>query len=335
MIMLLLASEALSAATLLGYEQRVVLAAEQIKRIKKDPAYSDDGIASIKELLPESEQIRIEGRVVTVDNSWLHSLLNSYKASRDAGQRLAYLDEAESRLRALDRQLLQPQNNSQNATAAGDPHEKIREILSRSTFQPKTESPIAAFIKKMWDRVMDFLKQILDAFMRLLASLFGASSGGNWFAIAVIVAALVAALIGVLRITRNRRLSGKRAAKRTVLGEEIEAGMTARELAESAIEAARRGDFRRAMRGLYIALLYEMAERDLVELDESATNHEYLARVSRFSALTAPMRYLTERFDYFWYGMFPSSEQDYTAYLARYKEAVEQVERLGREPVRA
>jgi len=33
------------------------------------------------------------------------------------------------------------------------------------------------------------------------------------------------------------------------------------------------------------------------------------------------MRYLTETFDFYWYGMFPVTEQDYASYLARYEEA--------------
>jgi proline dehydrogenase len=36
------------------------------------------------------------------------------------------------------------------------------------------------------------------------------------------------------------------------------------------------------------------------------------------------MLYLTERFDYFWYGMFACSEQDFNAYLEKYREAIRQ-----------
>jgi hypothetical protein len=41
------------------------------------------------------------------------------------------------------------------------------------------------------------------------------------------------------------------------------------------------------------------------------------------------MRYLTDRFDYVWYGMFPSSEDDFAVYLARYQEAMERARMLG------
>ena len=114
-----------------------------------------------------------------------------------------------------------------------------------------------------------------------------------------------------------------------MLGEEIAADGTSHDLAEAALYAARAGDFRAAVRKLYVSLLYELSERNLIELDESATNHEYLNRVSRFGALVGPMRYLTERFDYVWYGMFPSSEEDFAACLASYEEAMRRAQTLG------
>ena len=114
-----------------------------------------------------------------------------------------------------------------------------------------------------------------------------------------------------------------------MLGEEIAADRTSRELAEAGLAAARAGDFRTAVRKLYVSLLYELSERNLIELEDSATNHEYLKKASRLSGLAGPMRYLTDRFDHVWYGMFPSSEGDFAAYLARYEEAMERARTLS------
>jgi hypothetical protein len=72
-----------------------------------------------------------------------------------------------------------------------------------------------------------------------------------------------------------------------------------------------------------------LSERNLIELEESATNHEYLRKASGLSGLAVPMRYLTDRFDYVWYGMFPSSEDDFAAYFVRYQEAMERARLLG------
>jgi hypothetical protein len=231
----------------------------------------------------------------------------------------------------LNRRLLQPQSLVASATSTDDPRVKVREILSRPQFQPKRENPITAFLKKVWNEIANFFNEIFSALSRLLSKLIGAGGGGTWLAWLIIFAALAGALFGVYRALKRREPRRKRSKKRLVLGEEVDADATARDLADRAMAAARRGDFRGAMRGLYIALLYDLAERKLIELDDSATNREYLKRVSRFNQLMPAMRYLTDRFDYFWYGMFPSTEADFSVYHARYKEAAAQVELLSRQ----
>src|SRR5712664_3998005 len=94
LLALILAAEAAAAAPLLNYENRVVRAAEQIGRIKADKDYSEEGVSYIKRLLPRSEEIEFEGRELTVDNTWLYVLLDSYAAEKDAQQRIARLNEA-------------------------------------------------------------------------------------------------------------------------------------------------------------------------------------------------------------------------------------------------
>ena len=74
-----------------------------------------------------------------------------------------------------------------------------------------------------------------------------------------------------------------------------------------------------------------MADHDLIEIEAHVTNREYLARVSRFATLAVSMRYLTDRFDYFWYGMFPSSEADFKEYMERYSEAMEGARSAGQQ----
>jgi hypothetical protein len=226
---------------------------------------------------------------------------------------------------------IRPQSTAISAAATEDPRAHVREILNRPEFQPKRENPITAFFKDMWDKIKGFFNDIFEALSRLLSKLVGAGSGGNWLAWLIILAAIAGAMFGIYRIFQRREPRPKRAKKRLVLGEEVEADQTARDLAERAMAAANRGDFRTAMRGLYIALLYDLAEHNLIELDDSATNREYLKRVSPFGGLLPAMRYLTDRFDYFWYGMFPSTEADFSTYLSRYKEAAAEVETLGRE----
>jgi hypothetical protein len=142
-------------------------------------------------------------------------------------------------------------------------------------------------------------------------------------------------VFALARVSKRIDLGSKKKKKRTILGEEVEAGATAVDLREAALASAREGDFRSAVRKLYISLLYELAERNLIELQTNATNRDYLARVSRFSALAEPMRYLTERFDHTWYGMSPASGEDFSAYQARYSEALKQAQSISEQPAQA
>ncbi len=331
---LLLAAEGSAAATLLNYEHRVLRAVEQIERIKTDKEYSEEGVSDIKRLLPRSEQIEFEGRETPVDNTWLYVLLDSYAAEKDPQQRTARLNEAVGRLRALDAHLRRGEAAASNQD--GDPRDKIREILSRPAYQPEQETPVGAFVKKVLRRVRAFVGEIYSALTRLLERLFGASANAGWISNLVLIVVLATAVIVAARFARRlRRPQTKRKKTRLVLGEEIAADGTSRELAEAGLAAARAGDFRTAVRKLYVSLLYELSERNLIELEDSATNHEYLSKASCLSGLAGPMRYLTDRFDYVWYGMFPSSEDDFAAYLARYEEAMERARTLSEQAASA
>ena len=327
-LMLLLAADISVAATLLNYEHRVVRAAEQIERIKADKEYDEEGISYIKRLLPRSEQVEFEGRETQVDNTWLYAILDSYTTQKDPQRRVALLNEAVGRLRALDAHLRRAE--AEASGQVNDPRDKIREILSRPAFQPEKETAVGAFVKRILRMVRGFIGEIYSALTRLLERLFGAGSSGGWISNLVLILVLAAAAIIALRFASGlRRPQGKRKKTRLVLGDEVAADATSRELADAGLAAARAGDFRTAVRKLYVSLLYELSERNLIELEDSATNHEYLRKASLLSGLAGPMRYLTDRFDYVWYGMFPSSEDDFATYLARYEEAMERARSLG------
>jgi len=308
-----------TAASLLNYEHRVVRAAEQIDRIKADKEYGEEGISYIKRLLPRSEQVEWERREIAVDNKWLHDLFDSYDAEQDSQQRIAKLNEAGGRLRALDEHL----RRVQEGTDGENPRERIREILSRRAYQPEQDTVIGKFIKGVLKKVRGFLGDAYLAVQRLLEKILGAGANSGWVSKLFLIVLLAAAVIFVVQMARKRRAPRARRKKtRLILGEEIAADGTSRELAEAGLAAARAGDFRTAIRKLYISFLYELGDRGLIELEDSATNHEYLRKVSRFNVLASPMSYMTDRFDYVWYGMFPSSEEDFAAYRSRYDEAM-------------
>lgn len=323
LLALSLAVAAIAASPLSDYRARIQ---EAIGQLSAEIEVED--IERIKSLLPASEEVELDGQRIAVDNAWLHSLLDSYGREGDPNKRKRFLEEARARLNALSEHLGQVREGAADREAS---RQKLRQILSRPEFQPKKESPFVALIKEIRRRIQELLLELL----RLIWRIYGSGSEPSpLLKISIIVALVIVAFLSA-RFLFKLKPSRRPKMKRTILGEEIEAEATPQSLADEALSAASSGDFRAAIRKLYIALLYELSELRLIELAPDATNWEYFRRVSRFEKLRSPMRYLTERFDHFWYGMFPSSEEDFSAYLARYDEAVRAARSLSQQPAPA
>jgi hypothetical protein len=326
LLILLALTDALAAASLLDYEKRVARAAEQIERIMTDEDYSEEGLSYVKKLLPVSEQVESGGKIIEVDNRWLHQKLDAATAENAPELRAIILGEIHGSLKSLDLHLIDAEDITRESRTTDDSKERLKRILAEEQYQVKKESPITKFINETRKKVKDTLVKI---YLKIVTALFGATGeASSLFRFLFIIAFLVAGYF-IIRMLMKFKPGKKKPKKRTVLGEEIEADATPGDLADAALAAAKSGDFRLGVRKLYIAFLYEMSERNLIELDSNATNREYLAKASRFAQLASPMQYLTERFDFFWYGMFPSSQEDFINYLERYREAVNQVQTIS------
>jgi hypothetical protein len=336
LIILLIIAAALdvSAETLLKYENRIKSAAEQVARIKSDADYEASGIEDIRQLVPAQETVEHEGKRLSVNNQWLHVALDVYEAERDPQVKKAKLAEIGDRLAALDAALIRAAESSLKSDTEPDPRTRLRDILSRREYHEKQESRLAAFIREVRAKVMNFIGEIWRAFGRLLQKIFGASAQGSIVTQILMVIILGALVYFIVRVAMQIKPRRKKGRKRTVLGEEIEANATPGDLFETAMAAARAGDFRAAVRKLYISLLYELSERNLIEIEESATNHEYLTHLSRYGALVPPLSEMTDRFDLSWYGLLPTTPEEFATYLARYNEARERARTLTPEPAK-
>jgi hypothetical protein len=326
LLILLTMAEVSAATSLLDYEKRVARAAEQLERIKTDEDYSEEGLSYVKKLLPITEQVESKEKVIEVNNKWLHEKLDKLTKETDKKNREAMLDEIHGSLEALDIELIDAEDISREQTTKGDTKDKLKDILAGEQYREKKENPITKFINETRQKVKDFLVKL---YVKIIQALFGASGeASGLFRVIFVIVFLVAGYF-IVRMLMKFKPGRKKSKKRTVLGEEIDEDVKPGDLADAALAAAKVGDFRLGVRKLYIALLYEMSERNLIELDSHATNREYLAKASRFSQLMPSMNYLTERFDFFWYGMFPSSQQDFISYLEKYREAVNKVQTIS------
>jgi hypothetical protein len=198
--------------------------------------------------------------------------------------------------------------------------DRLQAILARSEFQWPSEappSPLALWWRRILRRILEFLDRMLpdQALINLNGSLFNFLVTG--------LALLL--LLGVLFFIGRELLAN------LVAEEAVEAGGLAGDdllTAESALKRAQHlsegGDYRTAVRYLYLSALLLLDERRLLRYERSQTNREYLRRVAHLPKLAGLLREVIDIFDQVWYGYQPLDEATYSHYAARVAELRQQ-----------
>lgn len=324
----MLAVPAFAAASAEEYAERLRQAekvADNLIEGEPSPVEIVATMNSIKELLPQHEDVEVNGQVIRTDNTWLHEAINLVikNANGDDEQVRSMLVEIADRLFQLEQRVSasQKQGDSVGQDQAG----QLERILARSEYVPeeKKESSIRQWINKLWDKLMS-----------LLARLFGSrnSSPGSFgqgsvsiVRIVITLILLAAASFGLVKLLR--RLQGRSRKNRDdevreVLGEELADDVTAAELLTNANELARQGDFRSAIRRAYIALLCDLEQRGKVHLHRAKTNRDYLDELKPETSLHPIFSIMTGAFEHVWYGHEQATESEYSDFITLYQETV-------------
>jgi hypothetical protein len=103
---------------------------------------------------------------------------------------------------------------------------------------------------------------------------------------------------------------------------------TPAEARRRAAELASGGDFRDAVRHLYLSALLTLEQNGLVPADRSLTNREVLARVSTGHPVRSHLQPVVETFDDVWYGVHEPDDQTYAAYT----HSIDELEALAQRP---
>jgi uncharacterized protein DUF4129 len=184
-------------------------------------------------------------------------------------------------------------------------------ILARPEFQWQPRQP--SWLEKWW-------QDIQDRFWRFVARLLGSSSvtaDGSFITYALTgigILALVLVLAFALRgVLANFVAEAEAAADAEASGERL--------TADSALQRAQTlsaaGDYRTAVRYLYLSSLLLLEERGLLRYDRSLTNREYLRSVANLPELAPILRDVVEVFDRVWYGYQALDAAAYTDYANR------------------
>ncbi len=204
----------------------------------------------------------------------------------------------------------------------------LRQILADPEFQWKKPEPTLLERAGKW--IGERLEQLFDALGRLFRFSPAPGSGAGerffWVVYALLVGVLILLLAWLLtRIAR--RLSERRAdaaprKRPTVSSQVVEPEETVEADPQSWLETARQyaesGDYRRAYRAVFLAILIRLDRAGAIHFDRARTNGEYLRALRSRPSLLALFRPLARDFDARWYGSAPVTEQDYHRLLGSY-----------------
>ena len=240
-----------------------------------------------------------EGTVIPVDHSFLVAQLEA--ESPDLARIVTLLD-------TLLHSRPGPQAGKQADLA------DLEKILAGAEFQwPEAESP--SWSRQLWRRFLAWLSQFLP-------QLEGGEGGAglNW--LNYLLTALGTLLLALILLYVLRSLSSNLVAD-TVLSTEGDDGqipLTADAALSQAQGLSSQGDYRTAVRYLYLSALLSLEEHGLLRYNRSLTNREYLRSVAHLPELAAILREVVDIFDRVWYGYQPLDQDDYNRYAGRVAE---------------
>ena len=230
-----------------------------------------------------------DGTVIPVDHSFL---LDELRAEP--------VDAA--RVQALAQALLAAQQaQAAPAFTQGDTA-ALAAILARPEFGYVTPAPpprVIQWLGRQWQRVMRALGRFLPDWTLDIPV-------GVARAIAVIGVAVLAAAVALTLMRIAGELTADAALRRA---QEYSAG----------------GDYRTAVRYLYLSTLLLLEQHGVLRYDRALTNREVLRRVAHDPTLSATLQDVVDVFDRVWYGYQPLDEVTYQRYAA----AVDRLKRYG------
>ncbi len=241
-----------------------------------------------------------DGTLVPVDSGWLVARL------RAPSPNLAAL---QSELFAL----LESRNAQKPGAAPGD-LAQLKSILQSQEFQYQQDEPNALqkWVNEMWNRFMAWLNGnnlVQDDGSTSITVTAPSPSLAYLFATLFLVSVLGYIAINLLRemvsdaeITRESQISDE--------------PLTSASALNRAQTLSTQGDYRSAVRYIYLSSLLLLEERGLLRYDRSKTNREYLKSVARLPQVAAPLRSVIEVFDRVWYGFENLDEAAYREYVA-------------------
>ncbi len=269
--------------------------------------------SSLEELANRLEPIQTvqlsDGTLVGVDLSYL---ISEMRTSPPPIERL------DRELQAMLK--LRPQTGGGSGSGSGsgsrarpDPV-TLKQILARPEFEEQPPRQLS-FLEELQLRFLRWLEQVLQSLDGVGVSIPGEVCGGISFLIMVVV---------VFYFWSRQRLEWAGETQLRDVADEMET-LTAVVAMEQARFHSESGDYRTAVRYLYLSALLLLEEQGQLRYDRALTNREYLRSLSDRPELKRILSEVVEVFDRVWYGYHELDAEAYQHY-------VKQIELLEHQP---
>ena len=191
----------------------------------------------------------------------------------------------------------------------------LKEILARPEFQWQQQQSLQ--LPNWLERFLAWIDRFRN---RVLNTTY------QYGRVPLIIAATLLFILSLFFISRGLSRSLVREAELATEGGENDEMLTSKGALKRAENLSTQGDYRNAIRYLYLSSLLVLDEQGLMRYDRSRTNREYLRSVSSKPELAKPLRDVIDVFDRVWYGFETVDEQTYQSYVERVDELREKKE---------
>ncbi len=260
------------------------------------------GLEQATDWLVATDQITTaNGSTLPVDNSWLASEMQRTEPdfSRIENYLAATLDGIPPAA----------------STAAPDALQQLDTLLSRPPFS--ADPPELTWINQVLNTIFDGIVRFFEWLFGLLepAEEVGAAVGGlpGWVIIALSLVIFVALVLWLVWQWRTHTV---RETELAALAAEAD-DLTGDEAHQRAASVAQDGDYRSAVRYLYLSALLWLEERGLIQFDRSLTNYEYVLLLHNRPDVRARLNPVVQTFDRVWYGHATIDEPTFQQYRAQ------------------
>ncbi|MFN8444636.1 MAG: DUF4129 domain-containing protein [Caldilineaceae bacterium] len=202
-------------------------------------------------------------------------------------------------------------------------HSETRLAQLQAILDRRFDNPL----ERWWDRFVRWLRDFFRQFERSSSPSQGMLATGQIAGWVVLIVAGVA--IALLLGYWLQGLLGNFIAERRLNSDGNEDGLptSAAAARQEAQQFAQTGNYREAVRRMYLAAMLALDENGLIRYDRTLTNREVLVQTEATAAVQAHLRPVVETFDEVWYGIHEPDQKIYQGYVTE----IDQLEAMVKE----